>query len=199
MKTDMNYEFVMKYLISHFSLPKSLQRQKRYLRKGLYKPCNTNIRYFICQIDYMVGYLKKFPPFGAGQRLPEDEILELVYFSLPKKWQKYLIIQGFGSSIQGSTDLVEFCERLETSEEIFQTQGEGNQQNKKTSILMNSTNPPSQIRANIHTRLLTPWKKMQTKREKKKILPVCPIPVLGHDMNLCKVMLSQSKAMNSTW
>ena len=42
----------------------------------------------MCWIDKMVEYLKKFPPFGAGQGLPEDDILEQVEFSLPKEWQK---------------------------------------------------------------------------------------------------------------
>ena len=80
----------------------------------------------------MVDYLEKFPPFGAGQCLPEDKILKLVEFSVPKEWQKELIIQGFDSSTQGLTELVELYERLKTAEEIFQTQGEGNHQNKNT-------------------------------------------------------------------
>ena len=67
----------------------------------------------------MVEYLKKIPPFGAGQRLPEDDILDLVEFSLLKEWQKKLIIQGFKSANQGLTDLVEFCDCLKTAEEIF--------------------------------------------------------------------------------
>ena len=122
----------MKYLISHFFPPKALQRQKRYLRRELYKPCDTKIRYFIYRINKMIKYLKTFPPFEEGQRLPEDDILELVEFSLLNEWQKELIIQVFDYETQGLTDLVKFCERLETTEEIFQTQGEGNHQNKKT-------------------------------------------------------------------
>ena len=36
----------------------------------------------------MVDYLKYLPPFGADQGLPEDEILEFVEFTLPRKCQK---------------------------------------------------------------------------------------------------------------
>ena len=121
----------MKDLISHFFPPKSLQRQKRYLRRGLYKPSGTKIRDFICRINEIVEYLDNFPPFRAGQRLPGDEILNLVKFSIPKEWKKELVIQDFDSATQGLTGLVEFCERLKTAEESFQTQGEGNHQNKK--------------------------------------------------------------------
>ena len=142
----------MKELISHFFLPKALQRQKRYLRRELYKPCDTKIQYFIYRINKMIKYLDKFPPFDAGQRLPEDESLEMVEFSLLNEWQKELIIQVFDSETQGLTDLVNFCERLETSEEIFQTQGEVNHQKTKPSSPLNATNTPSQRRAKGQTR-----------------------------------------------
>ena len=78
----------MKDLISHFFLPNTLQHQKRYLRRGLYKPCDTNIRDFICWIFEMVEYLENVPYFGAGQRLPDNDILELVEFLLPKDCQQ---------------------------------------------------------------------------------------------------------------
>ena len=80
----------------------------------------------------MIKYLDKSPPFEEGQRLPKYEILQLVEFSLLNEWQKELIIKVFDSATQGLTDIFKFCERLETSKEIFQTQGEVNHQNKKT-------------------------------------------------------------------
>ena len=96
----------MKDLISHFFSPKALQHHKRYLIRDIYKPCGTNIHDFICQIDKMVKYLEKFPPFGVGQRLPEYEIPKLVEFSIPEEWQKLIIIQRFNSSTQGLMELV---------------------------------------------------------------------------------------------
>ena len=86
METNTNYELVMKDLISHLFLPRALRRQKRYLRRGMYKPRDTNIQDCICFIYNMVEYLENFPPLWAVQRLPEDEILDLVEFSLSKEW-----------------------------------------------------------------------------------------------------------------
>ena len=37
------------------------------------------------------------------------------------------------------------------------------------------------------------------KKSKKKTSPLCPLHVPGHDMNLCKVMLAQSKSIKLTW
>ena len=89
--------------------------------RELYKTCGNKTRYFICRVNKMVNYLDKFLPFGARQHPLEDEILELGESSLPKEWQKELIIQGFDSATQVLTELVEFFECLETAEEIFQT------------------------------------------------------------------------------
>ena len=97
-KKKANYELAMKDLIYHFFPPKSLQLQKRYLSRDMYKPRYTKIRDFIWYIDEMVEYLEKFPPFGAGQRLQDKNILDRVEFSLPKRWQKERIIQGLDTS-----------------------------------------------------------------------------------------------------
>ena len=94
----------------------------------MYKTRDTKIQYFICSIDDMVDYLGKLPPFGAGHRLLEENILKLVDFSLPKEWKKELITQGLESATQGLTELVKFCEHLETAEETFQMQGEKTKQ-----------------------------------------------------------------------
>ena len=62
METNANYKLVMKYLIPNLFPPKDLWRQNRYLRRGLYKPRDTKIWDFICQIDNMIEYLEKFLP-----------------------------------------------------------------------------------------------------------------------------------------
>ena len=82
----------------------------------------------------MVKYLEKSPPFGEVQHLLEDKILKLVEFSIPKEWQKELIFKGFDSATQGLTKLVDFCDRLKTAEEKFQTQGEGNHPKKTQAV-----------------------------------------------------------------
>ena len=64
----------------------------------------------------MVDYLEKFPPFGAGQHLPEDKILDLVEFSFPKESKEELTIQGFDSTTQRLTEIVKLCEHVKTTE-----------------------------------------------------------------------------------
>ena len=78
-------------------------------------------------------------------------------------------------------------------------QGEGNNQNKKTSSPVNATNPPSRSRAKGRTRPRNPWKRILTKSQNNKNPPLCPMYGFGHNMNSCKIMQAQSKAMKSTW
>ena len=87
---NVNYELVMKDLIYHLFLPKVLQHQKRYLWRGVIQTSRHENRGFR-MMDWQDGRIENFPPFGYGQRLPYNNILDLVEFSLPNKWQKQLI------------------------------------------------------------------------------------------------------------
>ena len=69
---------------------------------------------------------------------------------------------------------------------------------KKPSNPVNTANLPSWRISKGCTRPRTPRKRRLTKI-KQKNSPVCPLHVPEHDMNLCKVMLPQAKAMKLTW
>ena len=86
--TNANYKLVIKNAISHFFLPRALQRQKIYLHRVLYKLQKTKIREFICIINNIFDHLHQLPLFENEQGLPDDDILKLVEFLMPCKWQK---------------------------------------------------------------------------------------------------------------
>ena len=70
--TNSNYELVTKDLITNLFPLKVLQFQKRYLRRVLYNPRETNIRDLIFWINEMVEYLEKFPTFVDWKCLLDD-------------------------------------------------------------------------------------------------------------------------------
>ena len=97
-------------------------------------------------------------------------------------------------------ELVEFCERLENAEEISQTQGEGNHQNKKTNQYGERHQPAKSAQRKGSNQATNPSEEDSNKNKpKKKNSPVCPLHGPGHDVNSCKVMLAQSKSTKSTW
>ena len=79
----------------------------------------------------MVEYLENLPLFGDTQGLPEYDILDRVELYLPRECQQELLIRGFDSMTQKFTELFQFYECLETSEEILHTQVEGPHQKQK--------------------------------------------------------------------
>ena len=108
----------------------------------------------------MVEYSTKLSSLGAGQLLTEDKILNILGFLLLKEWQKELIIQGFDPATQGISELVKFCEHLETAEKIFRRRvKEMNKTKQKLISPVNATDPPSWRRAKGYTRRQNPWKR----------------------------------------
>lgn len=60
----------------------------------------------------MVDYLENTSQFGKNQRLTEDEIIDIMDYSLPRDFQRQLLVQGFDSGGKDLCKLVEFCEHL---------------------------------------------------------------------------------------
>ena len=61
--------------------------------------------------------LASYPGTGDNiddTKLPEDEILDLLEFSIPNTWQIAMLLQDFDPQVHTVNDFVQFCERLET-------------------------------------------------------------------------------------
>ena len=67
------------------------------------------------------SYLERFPTaFNATQKIDNDEIVDILEFGTPNKWQSEMVRLGFDSAVATSKELVEFCERLEFDEDLNQ-------------------------------------------------------------------------------
>ena len=100
---------------------KALQTQKRYMRRILRKPQGMKIRDYFARYIELNEYLPHFPPFDKDQELPDDEILEHAEFAIPNSWQKQMVMHGFNTISRTMDDFIEFCERLELSENLYDT------------------------------------------------------------------------------
>ena len=58
--------------------------------------------------------------FNATQKIDEDEIVDILQFGTPNKWQSEMVHLGFDPAVANSQELVEFCERLEFDEDLNQ-------------------------------------------------------------------------------
>ena len=97
---------------------KALQDQKRWMRRFLKKPREMPVREYIARVIEINDYLEEFPPTTVGgdaTKLPEDELLDLLEFGIPIKWQRQMQVQNFVPTAGTLREFQDFCERLEAA------------------------------------------------------------------------------------
>ena len=75
------------------------------------------------------------PEIGGREpeKLPEDELLELLEFSLPEKWQVAMLLQDFDPADHSLKEFVAFCTRLEMAYDDTSKEGRENDDTKRAS------------------------------------------------------------------
>jgi len=124
--------------VTDYVLPKfALAHQKRYMRRLCRKPQDMPIKQYYARYKELNDYLALFNANGPANKLDDDEVTEHLHFSIPNRWQKEMIMHGF-EPIEGSIDeFLEFCERLEVTEGIY------NDTHKKPAGMPDHGSPPS--------------------------------------------------------
>lgn len=192
-ETNNNFVTCLNAVTQHVFPQKALQYQRRYMRRYMRKPRDIKTREFYSRVQEINAYLNQFPPFGQTQRLDDDDIIEILEYSVPASWQKDMVYQGFNPSEHTATEFIEFCERLEFTESMTaqvkgkssQTGPKGGSKPNRKSDAKSSEKAPS---------------KPTLGGKRKQGEKYCPLhDTDGHDMSECKVMLNQAKKMRSTW
>ena len=73
--------------------------------------------YISCVIE-INNYHKEFPPVVTGRnatKLPDKELLDLLEFGIPIKWQRKIQVQNFEPTAGTLHDFQDFCKRLEAT------------------------------------------------------------------------------------
>jgi len=99
---------------------KTLQRVKRYLRREATKPINMGVKQHIMHV-YRINTkeIARCPPaFNNTQCLTTNELIDILLFGTPKSWQREMDRQGFDPLAKTVTEVVEFMERIEMSEDF---------------------------------------------------------------------------------
>ena len=101
------------------------------------------MRDHVARVDELDTYLERFPKNKDGDavsKIEEDEIMDLLELGTPNKWQKQMILHGFDPIASTQKELIDFCERLERTEDfefsdatqvVSQKRDEGGSKKKK--------------------------------------------------------------------
>ena len=193
-ETNANFDLCINAVTSYVFPTKALQYQRRFMRRHLRKNRDSTIREFNSRLLELNAYLSEFPPYGTNQTLVDDDLMEVLEFAIPNTWQSTMVVQGFTPSEHSTSELVDFCERLEFIENLTPTNG-----NKGKS----SQPDPKGSNKKDHKRGGKSFEKASghnqpNKRQKTK--GYCPLHDTDtHDMSECKVMQNQAKKMREAY
>ncbi|MEL7196315.1 MAG: hypothetical protein AAFO96_28030, partial [Bacteroidota bacterium] len=181
-ETVANFNLCLKALVKHLLPRRAVQVQKRYMRRILRKPKGTSTREFVARVIELNEYIVEMD--DSATKLEDDEIMDLLEFGLPARWQKTMVIQQFDPMAHSPTELVEFCERLEFAEpEMDEKETKSRSESKIT-----HNGGKSQPRKTFH--------RSGGSQNKNKNEKWCHFhQTNGHDLSECKVMIAQAENM----
>jgi hypothetical protein len=167
---------------------RALQMEKRFMRRFMRKPRKLKMREFMARVEELNHDLRYFPAYVAGARLLEDELLDIYEYGVPSNWQKQFLLQGFDPIEHTKQEFLEFCERLEATEDIF----------AEKNIRKPNTVKGRSYRPNTVGR--TPLNRSKF-RNSSGTLKYCRLhgQQKSHDTASCKVLLDQADKMKATW
>ena len=173
-------------MTKHVFPTNALQKQKRYMRRYMRKPRGIGIKEYDARLTELNEYLKWFCDDETAdnicprqdQSLDADELLDIVYFSIPNKWSKQLIVQGFNATEKSREDLVAFCERMEECEAM----------EKDTDTKTNRSSTKSRQSG-----------KRKASGQGNGSYCMLHGRDKGHDSSDCKVLQAQAKRMRGTY
>ena len=85
-------------MTKHIFLTYAFCKQKRHLCRYLIKLRSMKLHRFISGLQEWNAYLEEFPPDTEGQEtilLPADEIMDIIYQSMPTTWKNKMIEKRF--------------------------------------------------------------------------------------------------------
>jgi hypothetical protein len=98
---------------------KALEKQKRYLQWHCRKPKDMKTWVFVnhlARINYQEMCYLPFA-FSVAQRIPPDELVDIVVNSIPRKWTREMDRLDFDPAEHTLNEVVAFCETMEAAEE----------------------------------------------------------------------------------
>jgi hypothetical protein len=119
---DDEFELAIVELTIHVFPKNALTNQKSWLRRSssARKASGMLTRQWVARIREINLMLPDFPPdFDDSQKLRSDDLIDILEYGIPTKWKAKMVETGFVPADHTPTEFVEFCERLESAEQML--------------------------------------------------------------------------------
>ena len=117
-----NFTMVMVIMTVHTFPVAAYQDQKRYMRRYSRKPKTLKVYTFTSRLIHLNNIIPYFPPdciWHMVAALPDDEIEEILYHTMPNMWRKKMTEQRYNYLDRSIQDMSGFFEtRIENLETI---------------------------------------------------------------------------------
>ena len=206
-ENENTFESCMEALANHVFPALALSNQKQWFRRSddMRKKNTMTTRNWMARLAEMNEMLSDFPPkFDNTQRFPDDEFKDMIEYGLPNSWRAIMNLHNFRPMAHTLTEIVEFCERIENSEQMNGI--EYKNKNKK------GTRSEADPRGSETTGALSHAKssrggKNKNKRERHTSYADsggsdgCALhtKAVDHTTGECRVLLSQAGKMRAQW
>ena len=138
---------------------------------------------------------KYFLDYTATDKFNDDELCNVVEFGSPAVWQNMMLTQGFDITEHTLDKLVEFCECLESVEELYDAHMKPEAKPKVNA--KHGSNYENKCSAKSPGGDSSPF---QTQKCKEMEGKYCPLHnTSSHDMADCKVIQDQVSKMHASW
>jgi hypothetical protein len=135
-ETNVNYIRCMQALSTHVFPKNALTIQRQWFHRYLHKRVENSMREFVARINEINAMMEEFPPgFKKSQMINDSEMKDLLEFAIPISWRVKMAEHAFRPIEHSVPDIVEFCERLEFTENATKSilNNGGNHQNQTQS------------------------------------------------------------------
>jgi hypothetical protein len=110
----------MKALAVHVFPKNALATQRQWFHRYMKKTNKYTMREYVARVNEMNSMMVEFPPaFNNTQLIKEEEMKDLLEFSVPWAWRIEMLKQAFRPLEHDIPDIVEFCERQELCESVM--------------------------------------------------------------------------------
>jgi hypothetical protein len=151
--------------------------------------------------------LPEFPPdFDSTQMMRSEDVIEVLEYGIPHKWKAKMVETGFVPADHQPPEFVEFCERLESSEQMLgltinKTAQRQEQKGSKPKVEPDGDDNNSDPSKNAGAKA----SKWRNKKSQKRIQSFVEsggtdgcgyhINAKNHRSNECKVLMAQAASM----
>jgi hypothetical protein len=118
-ETNVHYYSTMQELAKHVFPAHALVLQRQWFRRYMRKPGKHKMREYVARINEINAMLVEFPPaFNVTQKIDDDEMKDLLEFSIPWQWRIEMVKQAFRPVEHTIPEIMEFCEHQEIANAV---------------------------------------------------------------------------------